>query len=818
MSAPRILPDTTPKDPQKVKGGLASGDSRKRKRGEDGTPPSTTVVADKMKAFAFKASDGTTYEMKYELPQDEQFAELWESLRLDKMAIRSKIIDEAFGSPFSSEELAQIDIQAASKLVPTLINQQRDLRLRAPKGVISYATRDIGKVLKGISKAAETEAEYHRRLPKSPQENKQTHVEVMSGLLKPAVPMSLEEMERFVQAWVAYQDMIAERIRRELSTMAIQLQYYNKSLCEREAQLGAVGEYILKVFKDAALATPEDQSIVHRMSPIYLTKLLPELHQCQCSACVDDPDLMEKALRKEIRAEIVSEIGESHRMEVEGLQSRIDQLHSEKQKSEVEMNRRLQNWIQEVPFHIMESEMFIGKEHYESMSSLYESRSCPLRDPSNYEEFCAHFQELAIEASQSKTEPIPSDDEIRGQWEDSIKNKRQGLQYDGPEFRAMMKEEAWHDVLELKLQGWPAPEDLMHAQWIELADELQDYERKLEKAESKNRDAVLAQLKEEKQRRLDLEPSQPIPSVPRAFIMLSQEQAEAFEVKNGPRPMARKGIWASFAETRRLNELAQLNGWKERARDGAFKSALEAYIAYENSEGAMEADSCAAEERRQRDHWELLKKTVLPRQRIYFKVTEIRKRFDLLQNPESFDAQIEEIVRDFDNTYRGVHAYEGSKQACEEPLKSEIQQAIEKDLAAFRQEAIEEFNGLKEGRLSMNHSLPQWHLDFVLGPVEDGSWASTDSTVEKPAVAASETVESHYRTGPTGHVVEDPMSEEDTSEMVRVIRKGLKGEVITSECRERWFWNHSIVVISYDGGGAVLFLLRQHNIPALLTI
>jgi len=53
-------------------------------------------------------------------------------------------------------------------------------------------------------------------------------------------------------------------------------------------------------------------------------------------------------------------------------------------------------------------------------------------------------------------------------------------------------------------------------------------------------------------------------------------------------------------------------------------------------------------------------------------------------------------------------------------------------------------------RLSMNHSLPSWHMDFVEGPNEESSGAPTDSPVEGPAsslYAACKTNRNHYRTG-----------------------------------------------------------------------
>ena len=291
------MPAQINKDPDKVKAGKASGKSRKRKREGEDKAELKQEDLQKISRFTFIASDATALELEYEGPTDEKATALWESLQLDTDAIRSTILNEAFGSPFSAEEVAHLDLRAASQILPSLVSQELDLRMRAPKAPISYPG-STEKVLRTIAKAAEQEAEYLHRLPKAPAEEAKTHFELMSGLLKAKKPMSQAEANELKEGWFHYQTSLAECFRRELSLMALQLQNYNKELSHREIKLGAVGAFITKSLQEAAAAKEEDPPKLYRLSPHMITAVRPDLHRCQCWKCIgEQPDKLKMIIQ-----------------------------------------------------------------------------------------------------------------------------------------------------------------------------------------------------------------------------------------------------------------------------------------------------------------------------------------------------------------------------------------------------------------------------------------------------------------------------------------------------------------------------------------
>jgi hypothetical protein len=315
MAPNRIIPNLAEKDPSKIKGGLATAESKKRKRREDGRDESPAGPANIIKEFVLIGEDGTTHSLSYAQPNEAHTKQLWDTLQLDVNGIRRDIIDHSFGSTFTSEDLAQLSLKSASYLVPTLVNHHLDLRLRAPKGPIAYVGQINEKTLRKISKAADREAEYYKSLPKIPEDEQENndelkkHDELMGGLLKVVAPMSVQEANDYMNGWLGYQIKVSERFRRELSMMALQLNKYSNELAERESRLGAVGSYIASALKEAAPISSEQPTM--RLSPIFLTAIRPDLHRCTCAKCggcsIQSTDDIPEVLLGQIRTRATEE-------------------------------------------------------------------------------------------------------------------------------------------------------------------------------------------------------------------------------------------------------------------------------------------------------------------------------------------------------------------------------------------------------------------------------------------------------------------------------------------------------------------------------
>ena len=126
-------------------------------------------VKDISDSVNYVAPGGRTFSVKSSIRPDAAKDALWAAIVNRVPDFVKRIVDSAWNSEFTNEEIAAVDLTAAASLLPTLVNNQGDIRTRAQTGTLTQMKGGAVKTfLKKIAEAATVQSKVLVKTNKKP--------------------------------------------------------------------------------------------------------------------------------------------------------------------------------------------------------------------------------------------------------------------------------------------------------------------------------------------------------------------------------------------------------------------------------------------------------------------------------------------------------------------------------------------------------------------------------------------------------------------------------------------------------------------------
>ncbi|KAK3173129.1 hypothetical protein OEA41_006458 [Lepraria neglecta] len=98
----------------------------------------SSIETEEISATAtYVAHRGRSFSVKSLMQPDTAKDALWAAMVNRVLDFVKRIVDSAWNSEFTNEEIAAVDLTAAASLIPTLVNNQGDIRTRAQTGTLT---------------------------------------------------------------------------------------------------------------------------------------------------------------------------------------------------------------------------------------------------------------------------------------------------------------------------------------------------------------------------------------------------------------------------------------------------------------------------------------------------------------------------------------------------------------------------------------------------------------------------------------------------------------------------------------------------------
>ena len=286
---------------------------------------------------------------------------------IDTMKVQVR--DEITNSPISVQEIELLNIDTAATLIPTIVNRQKDLRIRFLKDYdISLSSTKAMKSYLGriIGSATETKAKLDKSIPIS---NKLalpiTRNDLLAHLLKVGpthATLIQSEVEEITNGYRRLIDITAEKFRRELTIFTTRMKTYGEKLSDQEQRIAALSSYIHH---------QTNSQITQFFPNRFLHFFVPGLHKCQCTQW---DTLWGQKIREEIKAEIRGDLKAEIREEIKA-DTREDLKAEIKEEIENELREQIQSetWdeaVEEALYGVWVEFNTRAQEHKETESLL----------------------------------------------------------------------------------------------------------------------------------------------------------------------------------------------------------------------------------------------------------------------------------------------------------------------------------------------------------------------------------------------------------------------------------------------------------------
>ena len=232
-----------------------------------------------------------SYTINYRSPSEDDCISLWQHLKDLKSTVTDALDADVYQSPFTKEELQEIDLEAATSFMPILVNQSCGLRSRGMKGANACVKNiQLRKLLKRLSEHSLKQLE---RIPATNEaaQRRITPTNLVGEMMKTdesRIPAS--DYNDMIEAYAQLQIRVTERFRIELCQMQAKVERKLKSVMEVRNQVLSLVQFIDKRGHIANI-------------PLPVMKLLrPHDHPCQCAECnpVLEDQLNQKLADREV--------------------------------------------------------------------------------------------------------------------------------------------------------------------------------------------------------------------------------------------------------------------------------------------------------------------------------------------------------------------------------------------------------------------------------------------------------------------------------------------------------------------------------------